>query len=251
MTLAVITGASSGVGEAAARLFAKRGVRVVMVARSASQLETLASDIGPLAHSAPCDAADPEAVRAVAERVLTDHGVPDVIINSAGAGQWKRLEDTPPQEALEMMSAPYFAAFNITHAFLPQMLERGSGTILHVNSPASITPWRSSVGYAASRAALRAMHDALAQDLHGSGVHSCNVIFGKIASPYFTNNPGTADRLPKIDRYLRTLTVEECAEKLWALSRAPQHTAIYPFALRVLVTFGQMTPPLTRWLVRQ
>jgi NADP-dependent 3-hydroxy acid dehydrogenase YdfG len=251
MKLILITGASSGVGEAAARAFAGTGAKVILLARNADQLTKIAQDIGDRAIAIPCDAADPDAVAQMSETVLSTHGTPDVIINSAGAGQWKTLQDTAPDEAIAMMNAPYFAAFFVTRAFLPAMLKCNSGVILHVNSPACITPWRSSVGYAASRAALRGLHEALSQDLVGTGVKSCNVIFGKIASPYFDNNPGTAEKLPALDKLLPTLSPEDCAEILLKLSRSPRHTAIYPMLLRGLIVFGQLTPRLTRWLVRR
>jgi len=251
MSLVLITGASSGVGEAAARAFAKTGATVILVARNSEKLHLIAKGIGENAIPAPCDAADPDAVAKMAVVVLKTHGSPDVIINSAGAGLWKTLQDTTPQDAIAMMNAPYFAAFFTTHAFLPTMLERKSGVILHVNSPACITPWPSSVGYAASRAALRGLHDALSQDLVRTGVDSCNVIFGKVASPYFDNNPGTADKLPALDKVLPVLSVEDCADILLKLSRRPRHTAIYPMTLRALVGLGQYAPALTRWLARQ
>ena len=185
MKTVLITGASSGVGAAAARAFARTGARVILVARGEAPLTALADEIGVLAHAMPCDAADPVQVAALKERVLAEYGVPDVLIHSAGAGQWKTVQDTPPEEAVMMMNAPYFAAFTITHAFLPGMLERDSGTIISVNSPACIAAWPSSVGYAATRAALKGFHDALSQDLAATGVNACHVIFGRIDSPYF------------------------------------------------------------------
>ena len=136
MKLVLITGASSGVGAATAREMVKRGFKVLMVARSADTLNRLASELGELAIAAPCDAADADQVGKLADRVMLEHGVPDVIIHSAGAGQWKRVEDTTPAEAVTMMQAPYLAAFNVTHAFMSAMLERRSGVIISVNSPA-------------------------------------------------------------------------------------------------------------------
>jgi NAD(P)-dependent dehydrogenase (short-subunit alcohol dehydrogenase family) len=192
MKLAVITGASSGIGKATARLLAADGYTVVLVARNRQALDRVAQEIGSQAIVEACDASDGDAVLAMAERVRRDHGVPHVIVNSAGAGQWKRIEDTTPAEAVTMMGAPYFAAFNVTHAFMREMLAEGRGVIVHVGSPASICTWPSSTGYAASRWALRGLHESLCDDLRGTGVRSCHVLFGRVSSPYFEHNPDTA-----------------------------------------------------------
>jgi short-subunit dehydrogenase len=149
-----------------------------------------------------------------------------------------------------MMQAPYFAAFNITHAFLTDMLERGTGLIISVNSPACIVPWPSSVGYTAARAALRGFHHALSQDLAGSGVACSHVIFGKISSEYFDNNPGVIEKMPWLSKTVPTLSVDASAEALTHLAAYPRHTAIYPWVLRIHCGFGVLFPRLARWLLR-
>lgn len=250
MKRVLITGASSGVGAAAARAFQKQGAQVILVARSADKIATMADDLGVTAIAAPCDAADADQVAQMARTLLQDHGAPDVILHCAGAGQWKTVQDTSPAEAVEMMQAPYFTAFNVTHAFLPAMLERGSGVIISVNSPACIVPWRSSVGYTAARAALRGFHHALSQDLVGTGVACSHVIFGKIDSEYFDNNPGVVEKMPWLTKTIPTLTVEACAEALTHLAIAPRHTAIYPWILRLHCGVGVLFPKLARWLLR-
>lgn len=100
MKLAVITGASSGIGAATAMRLAAENYKVVMVARNHSRLEELAGTIGQQAVVEAGDAGDGRQVLEMAERVRSEHGVPDLIVNSAGAGEWKRIEDTSPEEAV-------------------------------------------------------------------------------------------------------------------------------------------------------
>lgn len=250
MPTILITGASSGVGAATARVFAAKGDDVLLVARSAERLAALASDIGARATPLPCDAADPDAVAEMAVKVLSRHGAPDVVVHCAGAGQWKTAQDTTPAEAVTMMQAPYFAAFNVTHAFLPAMLSRDTGTIISVNSPSCLAAWPSSVAYTAARAALRGFAEALAQDLHGTGLYSCHVIFGKISSDYFTNNPGVLEKMPLLAKTLPTLTSETCAEVIIRLAKVPRHTTIRPHMLRAHLATARIAPGLVRWLLR-
>src|SRR5215469_1890751 len=165
MSLAVITGASSGIGADAARHISAAGYRVILVSRGEAQLHRVAQSIGSNAVAEQCDASNGEEVLALAGRIRQKFGIPDVIVNCAGAGQWKRIENTSPDEALAMVRAPYLAAFNMSHAFMQDMLARRSGILVHVNSPASIFPWPSSVGYTAARWALRGLHESLCQDL--------------------------------------------------------------------------------------
>ena len=250
MRIAVVTGASSGVGRAAARELARRGYRVVLNARRAALLAELADEIGDAVLPMACDAADSAAVAKMARQVEAAWGPPDVILNCAGAGQWKPLVDTSPEEARSMMDAPYFAAVNTTGAFLPAMIEARRGVVIHVNSPACYAPWPGSVGYAAARWALRGFHEALWQDLRGTGVDSCHIVFGKVASGYFDANPGVEEQMPSLTHWMPTLTPEACAGHMMSVIHRPRHTAIFPTLLRLMLATGPLMPPVTRWLAR-
>lgn len=250
--LAVVTGASSGIGAATARLLGREGWTVVLVARTRTRLEAVAAEIvsaGGVAVVEALDGSDGPAVVELARRVVAVHGAPDLVVNSAGAGVWRWVEDTSPAMALEMMGAPYLAAFYVTHAFLPSMMARKAGVIVHVNSPASVRPWASSAAYAASRSALRALSEVLDLDLRGTGVRSCHVVFGEVSSGYFENNPESHDYIPWIGRMIPISTPERCAEVIRGLAERPRREVFYPAMLWVTFQVNRLFPGIFRALV--
>lgn len=246
----LITGASSGIGAATARALVAQGDTVFLMARSAAGLQDIADQCGPKAHAMPCDASDADAVSACLAQIISDHGPLDAVVNCAGAGAWKPVQDTPPAEARQMMDAPYFAAYNTTYAVLPDMLARNAGTLIHVNSPACFAAWPNSVGYAAARGALRAFHEALAQDLQGTGVRSCHVVFGEVASAYFETNAVSRDAVPKLGRILPLLSPEDCAKVIVDTVRRPRAQVIRPRLLAAMERQVAILPGLSRWMLR-
>jgi short-subunit dehydrogenase len=147
-----------------------------------------------------------------------------------------------------MMDAPYFSAFNLTHAFMPEMLRRKSGLVIHVNSPASALSWPGATGYTAARWALRGLHEALSLDLAGTGVRSSHVVFGKVTSEYFKNNPDSEKHLPGIAKLVPLLSPEECAEVIARTAEHPRREVIHPFMLRAFYWMNAVTPGLVREL---
>lgn len=251
--LAVVTGASGGIGAATARLLAKQGARVVLVARSREALEALADGIradGGEAHAVVADLGLPESVALLTREVLSAMGVPDLLVNNAGAGRWLFTDETPPEEAVAMMEAPYFAAFFATRAFLPGMLERGSGLIVNVNSPMALMPWPGATGYGAARWALRGFTEALRQDLAGTGVAVMHFVPGKTSSAYFEHNPGSEERIPLVSKLIPTLTPEAAAAALVGGVERDARDVVVPFMLRLFRIFERPFPGMTRWLLR-
>lgn len=248
----LVTGASSGIGAATARALAREGARVILVARGAEALERVAQEIrraGGEAHAIPADLGSWEPVSAAADRVLADVGVPDAIVNNAGAGRFLFVDETDPQEAVQMMAVPYFAAFYVTRAFVEAMLERGSGTILQVNSAVSALSWPGAIGYAAARYALRGFTAALRQDLKGTGVHVSSVTMAEVSSDYFTNNPGARDRIPRISRLVGTVTPEHAADTIVGALRRDARDVHAPWRWRVLRALVAVLPRPFEWLM--
>jgi uncharacterized protein len=245
----LLTGASTGIGAATARAMSRRGATVLLVARSEDTLRALAEELPGPAAVYPCDVGDREAVAAMAERVRVEHGVPNVIVNNAGAGRWLFIEETEPEEFAQMVAVPFMAAFFVTRAFIRDMISRGSGWIVNVNSAISESPWPGAHGYGCARWALRGFDATLAGDLRGTGIGVTSVVPGKVSSEYFDHNPGVEQRIPRITRIVRTLTPDEVAESICrGVARERRHV-VEPLMLRLLFLQNRLTPRLIESLL--
>ena len=252
--IAVVTGASSGIGAATARLLGSQGWTVVLVARRADRLEAVAREVvaaGGQAWVEPLDAADPAAVDAMAARVRTAQGSPAAVVNAAGAGVWRWMEDTSHEELAGMLGAPFLAAWNVSRAFMPAMLERRRGVLVHVGSPASVAPWPGATGYTTSRWALRGLHEALRQDLVGTGVRSCHVLFGEVSSEYFDANPDTHEHIPRVGRLIPTITPERAARIIVRTIERPRAQVFDPPMLAAMQAANRISPRLVALVARR
>ncbi|MGQ0603862.1 MAG: SDR family NAD(P)-dependent oxidoreductase [Anaerolineales bacterium] len=250
--MALITGASSGIGAATAQALAARGVCVALLARTQTALDSVAHAItarGGTARVYAADAANPVTVDFTARRITAELGTPDIIVNSAGAGRWLFTEETEPDEAIEMMAAPYFAAFFITRAFLPPMLARGSGHIVNLNSPLARIPWPGASGYAGARGAMQTFTNALRTDLYRTGLHVTSIIAAEVRTPYFTHNPGTLERAPKLARLLiPALEPEQVARAILRAVEREQREIVMPFMLQCFFALNAVAPRFVEWL---
>jgi short-subunit dehydrogenase len=240
--LILVTGASSGIGRATATLLAKRGGRVLLLARSKDRLEATAREItrgGGKAAAYAVDLSEAESVRTTAERIKGEHGVPDVLINNAGSGRWLPLVETSMDEARRMIELPYLAAFYVTRMFLPEMIARGRGQIACVTSPASYMVWPNACAYIAARHALKGFTEALRAELRGTDLGVTLVTLGTVSSDYWAHNPGSREHLPRSSpRLLPELTPGQAAETIVnALERRKAH-AVRPAFYRLLFALG-------------
>jgi len=247
---ALITGASSGIGAATARALADAGARVLLLARREGDLERVAASIRPgAATTYPVDLSDPSAVAQVAERIGSAVGTPDIIVNNAGAGQWKFVEETSPEEAVQMMAVPYFAAFYVIHAFLRGMLRRNTGHIVNVSSVGSRFVWPGATAYLAARWAVRGFTEALRADLAGTGLGVTLFESGVVRSSYWEHNPGSRERVPKMGNLVPELTSEAAAAAIVRGIEREQKLVVVPFMMRLTYWQHAVFPGVVQWLM--
>ena len=167
--VAVVTGASRGIGEAVARALAGEGASVVRMARS------LRTGRGELGTDVAVDLSDPAEAAAACRHVLDSLGPPDVVVNNAGSFLLKPLADTTDAELERQLGANLRSAFVVARAFLPAMRERGSGLLIQVGSIADHVGLPGNAAYAATKFALRGLHESLVAEYRGTGVR-CTLV---------------------------------------------------------------------------
>jgi uncharacterized protein len=249
--LVLVTGASSGIGAATAVAMAREGGRVLLLARTRTALDEVAARIiaaGGEAWVYPVDLSDPAAVRRVSGMIKSEIGIPDILINNAGAGRFLAIEETDADEAVRMMTVPYFAAFFITRAFLPEMLRRNRGHVVNVTAPISYIPWQGATGYAVARWAMRGFSEVLRADLHGTAIRVTTMVPGFVDSPYLERNQGGGERIPRISKIFRTLTPEDVATAMVRGVERNRRTVIIPPLLAWVVWLHRLFPRPLEWL---
>ena len=176
----MVTGASSGIGEATARAVAARGGWVVLVARRADELARVVAEIeeaGGTAHAYPCDLTDGDAVDGMVEAVLAEHGGVDMLVNNAGrsirrsiALSYDRLHDVERTIAIN-----YVAPVRLILGLLPQMVERGDGHVVNILTWGVQVKAPKFAAYIASKAALDVFSRIAGRELYGDGVTFTNI----------------------------------------------------------------------------
>lgn len=201
----IITGASSGVGEAAARSFARAGARVVLAARSRDKIESLSQAIGGLA--VPTDVSRFDDLQALVDQTLAAHGRIDVLVNNAAANARGTFDTLDPAGIAAVIDTNLKAPLLLTRLALPH-LRSSRGVVVNVASIAGHVPLPHEGPYCASKWGLRGFTFALRQELQAAGVAFCVVSPGPIATPFVLDD---LDNVPNLVFSQPILTAEQVA----------------------------------------
>ncbi|MCC9135055.1 3-ketoacyl-ACP reductase [Pontibacter silvestris] len=165
---AIVTGAGKGIGRAIAIALANEGVNVGLLARTASQLEEVASEIeviGVKASFATANVADMEGVNAAVEKVKSDLGAIDILINNAGIGSFGKFLELEPAEWENIIKVNLMGVYYVTRAVLPEMIERQTGDIINISSTAGQRGAAVTSAYSASKFAVMGLTESLMQEV--------------------------------------------------------------------------------------
>ena len=250
----LITGASSGFGAEAARLFAKEGCTVVLAARRMDRLTALAEQIreaGGQAFAVGLDVAEESQINEAVQTVLDTFGRIDILFNNAGMGHLDWLENLPPSDFDRIIDINLRGFMLVTHAVLPGMLSRRSGTIIHMSSVAGLIAAPMYSLYAATKYGIRGFTDALRREAEPLGVHVCGIYPGPAVTELTMDSP--SDRAVK--RMLNPpgwiyMSSTYVARRVVGLAKHPCRTLIIPWWFRPIISFDTLFPGLVDWFLK-
>jgi short-subunit dehydrogenase len=227
----IVTGASSGVGAAAARRFAAEGAHVVLAARTASTLDAVARDIGERAIPVATDVADPEQLRALVRRAVEETGALHVLVNNAGTNHRGPVAGADPAALARIVDVNLRAPILLTRFALPVLLGQ--------------VPLPEEAAYSASKFGLRGFSMALAEELRGTGVRVSIVSPGPIATGFLIDD---LESVPDVVFSQPMSSADEVAAAVLDCAADGRLERTLPRLSGVLATAGYLVPELPRLL---
>ena len=248
---ALITGASSGIGEALAHCFARAGHRLVLVARSEGKLRELAAKLkeahGTQVTVRPADLAVPGAAQALAVALRRAKRQVDILVNNAGVLEQGLFTGIPAARHQELIALNIAGLTAMLSAFVPAMVQRGQGRVLNVASIAAFQPVPGLASYAATKAYVLSLTESLAVELQGSGVTATALCPGITATAMLSTAAASHAELNKLPGFLIG-DADDVATHGYKACMAG-HVIVVPGAINRAATIaGRATP---KWLLRR
>jgi short-subunit dehydrogenase len=246
----LVTGASSGIGEELAKRFARHGHKLVLVARSADKLRALAAELkaghGSEVTVLPADLAVPGAADKLAAALRRKGLEIEVLVNNAGVLEQAAFCDIPAERHQQMIALNVAGLTAMLSALLPGMKQRGWGRVLNVASIAAFQPVPMLATYAATKAYVLSLTEALSEELKGSGVSISALCPGITATPLVTRAVEANDKLSQLPGFMVGDAAAVAAEGYRACLRG--EVIRVPGVLNLATTLAARATP--KWLLR-
>jgi uncharacterized protein len=241
--VALVTGASAGIGTELARELARHGHDLVLAARSLAPMEALAAElqaIGAVTTVIPIDLSKPGAAAALAEDIASRGLTIDVLVNNAGLGALARFDRADPARISEILQVNIAALTELTRLLLPGMIARRRGRIMLVASVAAFQPGPHMAVYFASKAYVLSLGEALAHELRGTGVSVTVLCPGATATNFFT--VAGADHMVVARRSWRMMHADRVARLGFRALAAGRPVVVTGLSNRLLALLGRFVP---------
>jgi short-subunit dehydrogenase len=251
----LITGASSGFGEDAARLFAKEGCSVVLAARRLDRLQAMADKIhdeGGEALAIPVDITNRAEIQNMVQTTMDVYEQIDVLFNNAGIGRVDWFENHSAARDIELLiRVNLIGLMQVTREVLPHMLARGQGHIINMASIAGLIPSPLIASYNASKFGVRAFTDALRREVAPLGIHVTGIFPGPATTEFgqHTGSTSTAAYRSIRSRFGMRMTSEYVARRVVGVAKWPRRSLIIPWWFRVLTSFEALFPIVVDWIL--
>lgn len=238
----IVTGASSGIGEATARAFGRAGDMVVLVARRAALLERLAGEL-PDSLVIPADLTQVDDLARVVDRTRSHFGVVDVLVNNAGAGRYNWLEHLSEDDIRSQIRINLTAPILLTRAVLPMMLRRRRGVIINIGSVAGRIGAPTLSIYNATKFGLDGFTEALRREVGPLGIHVCIIYPGPVAGTEFGQDARRVSVGVKTPSVLRR-SVDQVAAAIVDLADRPRPRRVLPGIYGAAVAVNALVPSM-------
>ena len=249
--VAVVTGASSGIGRATALELARTGAKVVLAARRIDRLETLAAEcraLGTEALAVETDVSDQSSCVRLIERA-SSLGDVDILINNAGFAIFDRIAQARPEDVRAMMETNYLGTVWCTQAALPGMLERRRGHVVAVGSITGIMGFAGMAGYGATKFALTGFMEALRDEVIDHGIGTSLVCPASTDTEFFVT--GDRAKIPAASRLLATIPPERIARMIVSVIRSGRPRVVIPASASLYMRFKELAPRTAHYLMRR
>lgn len=227
--VAVVTGASRGIGRESARLFAREGAKLVLASRAQSELDALAKELLDFydadALVFPCDVRNAAEVKALIEKTLETFGRIDILLNAAGVGQLKPITELAIEEFDEMIDVNLKGAFYASKFAAEAMAKQKNGHIINIPGILGKAVMRMSSGYSASKYGVTGFSKAMTQDLMRDGVKVTLLHFGGVDTNFW-------DKVAMRVQREKMLTVQQAAEMVLLCATQPSHLVLGELVLQ-------------------